>query len=179
MLLLALQAISVSLSFLVLFTSVCGTARLFDHNQSQQHHHHEPLPPPSYSIVLDAGSGGTRMFVYQLLEEGSELQVTALTRMSVDPGLSTFVSTPELAAGYLQPLFDHAIETISAEHHSDTPVFIKSTAGMRLVPEQAQQQVSKRFLYYSFTVLAVNTHYYSYSAHCAVQSCMLSWLSWR
>jgi GDA1/CD39 (nucleoside phosphatase) family len=147
---LSLQAISVSLSFLVLFTAVRGTARLFDHNQSQQHqhhqHHHEPLPPPSYSIVLDAGSGGTRMFVYQLLGEGSELQVTALTRMSVDPGLSTFVSTPELAAGYLQPLFDHAIAAISAEHHSDTPVFIKSTAGMRLVPEQAQQQVSKRFL---------------------------------
>jgi GDA1/CD39 (nucleoside phosphatase) family len=143
--LLSIQAISFGMSVLVLFSSVYGTSRLFEHNQSQQHqhhHHHEPLPPPSYSIVLDAGSGGTRMFVYQLSGEGSELQVTALTRMSVDPGLSTFVSTPELAAGYLQPLFDHAIAVISAEHHSDTPVFIKSTAGMRLVPEQAQQQVS-------------------------------------
>jgi hypothetical protein len=101
--------------------------------------HHDLLF--EYAIVVDAGSGGSRMFFYQMHGAGRNLTVSALTRFSVEPGLSAFVGRPEAAAGYLAPLFNHALAEIPPEQHEDTPVFIKSTAGMRLVPEHEQAQV--------------------------------------
>ncbi|KAG5180166.1 nucleoside phosphatase family-domain-containing protein [Tribonema minus] len=106
-------------------TVVATTSRLFD-----------------YAIVVDAGSGGSRLYVYHVHEdEALKLRVTATPGQSVTPGLSTFAGKPEDAAAYLSPLFQHAMAEVPPEQHSRTPVFIKGTAGMRLVEEPSQLQV--------------------------------------
>lgn len=96
----------------------------------------------NYVIVVDAGSGGSRLFVYELIRgEGDSLVVKAGPGKKAGPGLSTFSETPELASDALRPLFDYAAAVIPAEEHTHTPVFIKSTAGMRLLSLEAQQTV--------------------------------------
>ena len=62
----------------------------------------EERPPFDYAIVLDAGSSGTRMHVYQIPPSG---WVRTLARKEVEPGLSFFADEPHGVLRYLQPCF--------------------------------------------------------------------------
>ncbi|CAM9200016.1 unnamed protein product [Phaeothamnion confervicola] len=97
--------------------------------------------PFDYAIVVDAGSSGSRVYVYELRNEDGELRVVGRPGAKVLPGLSSYEAAPEGAGPYLMPLFDAAAAMIPAACHRTTPVFVKSTAGMRLVAEAAQQAV--------------------------------------
>ncbi|CAJ0954213.1 unnamed protein product, partial [Mesorhabditis belari] len=105
---------------------------------------------PSYGLILDAGSTGTRMFLYQWTSY-SDTQLIDI-RPALDhknepvvkkahPGLSTFADHPQDAAEYIKPLLDYAIEFVPEAKRPYTPVFIFATAGMRLVPEEQQRTI--------------------------------------
>lgn len=97
----------------------------------------------NYAIVIDAGSTGTRGFVFRYLHEflDGEKALESYQARKVKPGLSTFASNPEEAAEYLMPVLIDAASYIPEEYQSRAPLYIKGTAGMRLLTEEEQKGI--------------------------------------
>jgi Golgi nucleoside diphosphatase len=106
-----------------------------------------------YAVVIDAGSTGSRSFVFNISSSyiyenennDSEVgkkkrKVDVYTGEKVRPGLSTFADNPLDSIEYIIPLFVNAASIIPKQFHNSTQVFIKGTAGMRLL-EQHKQEV--------------------------------------
>uniref|UniRef100_A0A914XHY7 Ectonucleoside triphosphate diphosphohydrolase 7 n=2 Tax=Plectus sambesii TaxID=2011161 RepID=A0A914XHY7_9BILA len=123
------------------------------HATSSKYDHLESLEDLNidlnYGIVVDAGSTGSRLFLYcwpahtgnerDLIDIRPVLDQAKLPVVKkVSPGLSTFAEYPQNASEYIRPLLDYAAENVPKEKRAATQVFILATAGMRLVP-QAQQ----------------------------------------
>ncbi|XP_043553020.1 ectonucleoside triphosphate diphosphohydrolase 5 isoform X2 [Chiloscyllium plagiosum] len=93
-----------------------------------------------YGIMFDAGSTGTRIHIYSFIQKGLEPpQVDSEIFESVKPGLSAYVDDPEQGAETVRELLDVAKQTIPSTHWHTTPVVLKATAGLRLLPEQKAQ----------------------------------------
>ena len=102
------------------------------------------VPLPRYAVVVDAGSTGSRLLVYQITEA---LPMPVIRLMQVDgrplvrkvsPGLSSFASRlDELPDGF-GPLLDVALEHIPEEHIPQTPLMVLATGGLRLLSDQDQ-----------------------------------------
>uniref|UniRef100_A0A915PL34 Integrator complex subunit 14 C-terminal domain-containing protein n=1 Tax=Setaria digitata TaxID=48799 RepID=A0A915PL34_9BILA len=105
----------------------------------------------SYSIVIDAGSTGSRLFLYKYrsINDRELIDVKPVVdRLSlrpvvkkITPGLSSYRDKPEDATAYIKPLLDYAVEFIPLNEHSYTSLFIFATAGMRLLPREKQNEV--------------------------------------
>mmetsp|Transcript_34541 Transcript_34541/g.101506 ORF Transcript_34541/g.101506 Transcript_34541/m.101506 type:complete len:744 (-) Transcript_34541:68-2299(-) len=107
-----------------------------------------PPAPSPYVILCDAGSTGTRLYVYSLPpSSGQQPQSQQLPHHAVQiqegpkirPGLSS--QTPETAGTYLLPAFESALAMIPPEHHATTPVYVYATAGMRLLEADVQESI--------------------------------------
>ncbi|EXJ91915.1 apyrase [Capronia epimyces CBS 606.96] len=114
-----------------------------------------------YGVVLDAGSSGTRVYIYRWLPNSvarlDESVFHALPALEtedkwtkkVHPGVSTFGDIPEsVGPKHLQPLLEHALKFIPKDAVPDTPIFLLATAGMRLLPEQQQHDVLRNICSY-------------------------------
>lgn len=111
-------------------------------------------PPPlslHYAIVLDAGSSGTRAYLYSWPEHSGDahelLKISPLLEdgepmvKKVSPGLSSMGETPDMAFEYLRPLLSFASDNIPEDKHKETPLYILATAGMRLLEREKQEAV--------------------------------------
>ncbi|KAK6000927.1 hypothetical protein QM012_003010 [Aureobasidium pullulans] len=109
-----------------------------------------------YGVILDAGSSGTRVYIYRWLnaqrarKDASYLELNSLPQLETKkkwtlktkPGVSTFGDKPELVGpDHLKQLVDHALEYIPDDQVQDTPIFLLATAGMRLLPDIQRNQV--------------------------------------
>jgi apyrase len=97
----------------------------------------------SYAIVVDAGSSGSRLHLFQYQLEKNMPVITEIFSENTKPGLSAFVSTPENAGTSLKILFDDALIALQKNNidpHS-VPVSVLATAGMRLLPEHTQEVI--------------------------------------
>uniref|UniRef100_A0A8C5KFX3 nucleoside diphosphate phosphatase n=1 Tax=Jaculus jaculus TaxID=51337 RepID=A0A8C5KFX3_JACJA len=81
-----------------------------------------------YGIMFDAGSTGTRIHVYTFVQK-----MPGESRSSVSP-LATWQG-----AETVQRLLEVAKDSIPRSHWKKTPVVLKATAGLRLLPEQKAQ----------------------------------------
>jgi Golgi nucleoside diphosphatase len=123
----ALSSLSMSMSFsflfiLIIFLSI-GFSQVID----------------DYAIVIDAGSTGSRCFVFHVtIDEHSHRNVSSHPCGKVVPGLSSFASHPVDSSDYIAPLLSIAASRIPAAFHSRTTVHIKATAGMRVLSELRQ-----------------------------------------
>ncbi|KAL1953906.1 hypothetical protein VTO42DRAFT_2058 [Malbranchea cinnamomea] len=105
-----------------------------------------------YGVVLDAGSSGTRAYVYQWPDPATaridasdkrELLPIITTKpdwvKKIKPGVSTFAHTPErVGPDHLKPLLDHVLDVVPSAAVKDTPIFLLATAGMRLLSDLDQ-----------------------------------------
>lgn len=110
-----------------------------------------------FTVVLDCGSTGTRVNVYEWsrIIRNSRDQPTMLrslpdnsTRsprrrdacqyhcMQTEPGLDKFVHNFSGISAALEPLLLWAEHQIPPERHKETPVFLLATAGLRRLPSE-------------------------------------------
>lgn len=91
-------------------------------------------------MVLDAGSTGTRVHVFQYAADTSSSYATLNLpepKLKVQPGLSAYANDALGAAASLQPLLQFAAQHIPASQIPRTPVYLMATAGLRLLPTAA------------------------------------------
>ncbi|PSK59446.1 Golgi apyrase [Elsinoe australis] len=109
-----------------------------------------------YGVILDAGSSGTRAYVYRWLkpekakekaDKGDlgklpELHTKKKWTKKIHPGVSTFGEKPEMVGNdHLKELVEHALKVVPHDEVEDTPIFMLATAGMRLLPDQQRKDV--------------------------------------
>ena len=90
-----------------------------------------------YGIQMDAGSTGTRLYVYKWKARIFDTLPPSLTQVYNPKSWSNHIK-PGISAGTsIQPLLDFAIEKLKSEGVTDlsgVPVFLGATAGMRMLP---------------------------------------------
>ncbi|KAE9556563.1 hypothetical protein FO519_000257 [Halicephalobus sp. NKZ332] len=113
---------------------------------------HSEVDEYGYGIIIDAGSTGSRLFLYRwksvsakelvriepVLDEYHEPIVK-----KVSPGLSSFGTKPADAPIYIMPLIDYAYQYIPTSYRDSASFYLFATAGMRLLPTEQQDAVMK------------------------------------
>jgi guanosine-diphosphatase len=95
-------------------------------------------PLVQYTLMIDAGSTGSRIHVYKFNNCGPtpelESEVFKMTEKKPEgSGLSSYKTDAEGAAKSLDVLMDVAMQTVPDEYKSCSPVAVKATAGLRLL----------------------------------------------
>ncbi|KAF4971944.1 hypothetical protein FZEAL_9714 [Fusarium zealandicum] len=104
-----------------------------------------------YGVILDAGSSGTRVYVYKWKNHAAaskgasaaELKVLPKIKLKenkkIHPGVSTFAEkAAQIGPDHLQGLIDIALDEVPHDKVSETPIYLMATAGMRLLPKHQQ-----------------------------------------
>nr|XP_006638905.1 PREDICTED: ectonucleoside triphosphate diphosphohydrolase 6 [Lepisosteus oculatus]XP_015218261.1 PREDICTED: ectonucleoside triphosphate diphosphohydrolase 6 [Lepisosteus oculatus] len=98
-----------------------------------------------YGIMFDAGSTGTRIHVFQFVQEVNEAPKLAHeTFRAIKPGLSAYADDPDKCTAGLQELLEVAKSSVPCVLWKSTPLALKATAGLRLLPgEKATNLLDK------------------------------------
>ncbi|KAM8834291.1 ectonucleoside triphosphate diphosphohydrolase 5 [Synchiropus picturatus] len=113
-------------------------------DQAPEVHHPAPEEPSPvvpnrvfYGIMFDAGSSGTRIHIYKFIQKDPvELPVLDHEMYhAVKPGLSEYRDNPEEGGNTIRQLLKIAKKTVPEEEWKRTPVVLKATAGLRMLPE--------------------------------------------
>ncbi|GEQ69855.1 hypothetical protein JCM33374_g3530 [Metschnikowia sp. JCM 33374] len=109
-----------------------------------------------YGIVIDSGSSGSRIQIYRWddvaqARESASAEVLggppSITQQDgwskkISPGISSFAGKHKgVWKAHYKQLFQFAEKIIPADKIPETPVYILSTAGMRLIPEEQRQAI--------------------------------------
>ncbi|CAL3962624.1 hypothetical protein PZA11_000269 [Diplocarpon coronariae] len=105
-----------------------------------------------WGVILDAGSSGTRVYVYRWLNaarakhDAKPKDLLSLPKLQmksekkIQPGVSTFGDRPDdVGPEHLKELLDHALNIIPEHQVKDTPIFLMATAGVRLLQPMQQK----------------------------------------
>lgn len=101
-----------------------------------------------YSLIVDAGSSGSRAHVFaytQVSPESPLPQITEVFSKSTKPGLSAYAPAGMGAGASLKPILDAALVDLNNQgiDPSQVSVQILATAGMRLLPIDQQKAIYK------------------------------------
>lgn len=112
------------------------------------------MTPEKWGVVIDAGSSGTRLRLFHWRDWSSDSlpQIREEQPPNFDdaellrqrPGLSSFVSHPELAEQQVLSIVTQARRWVPADQQPSTPLYLKATAGLRLVPLAQSEEVLER-----------------------------------
>lgn len=95
--------------------------------------------------MIDAGSTGTRLhlfeFSHDIRREHSPFQLERETFKEMKPGLSSYAEAPELAAESVRELLDLARRVVPQRQWGSTPITLKATAGLRLLPDHKADEI--------------------------------------
>ncbi|KAK0409796.1 hypothetical protein QR680_004764 [Steinernema hermaphroditum] len=98
-----------------------------------------------FACVIDAGSTGTRLHLYEfshdINNDSGPFRVEKETFKEVKPGLSSFAKEPQKAAESVGVLLDAARATIPKSLWIHTPITLKATAGLRLLPDDEADEI--------------------------------------
>lgn len=90
-----------------------------------------------YAVVFDAGSTGSRVHVYEFQFCGEKLlHLVDEVFEQTKPGLSAFPEDPDEAVQSLVPLLRQAWRRVPRDLRRCTPIVLKATAGLRLLPSE-------------------------------------------
>ncbi|MCK4608937.1 MAG: hypothetical protein KAT71_05615, partial [Gammaproteobacteria bacterium] len=97
-----------------------------------------------YSAIVDAGSSGSRIYLYQyeksVANDINQLQLIASKKVS--PGISAYAAHPAEITSYILPLLQFAQQHFNPLVKEDQVTFsLMATAGMRLVSPEQQEQI--------------------------------------
>ncbi|XP_075676516.1 ectonucleoside triphosphate diphosphohydrolase 7-like [Dermatophagoides pteronyssinus] len=119
-----------------------------------------------YAVMIDAGSSGSRVYIYVWPPHSGDMRQLLKIRMlrdqlgndvyhTITPGLSSCSSNVSSSSIYMEPLLEFASKHIPKIKHKETPLYIMATAGMRLLDLQTQnailenlrQEIPKKFAF--------------------------------
>uniref|UniRef100_A0A671UC00 nucleoside diphosphate phosphatase n=1 Tax=Sparus aurata TaxID=8175 RepID=A0A671UC00_SPAAU len=95
-----------------------------------------------YGVMFDAGSTGSRIHIYKFIQK-DPVELPVLDNElyhAVKPGLSAYKDNPEEVCAQLLKI---AKKTVPEEEWHRTPVVLKATAGLRLLPEDKAHALLK------------------------------------
>jgi Golgi nucleoside diphosphatase len=99
----------------------------------------------SYLAMIDAGSSGCRAHIYRYGKLGSldgPLYVLPQHKSKkITPGLSSFANNPQDAGLSLAGLIDFMKEQVPEADWSVTPIWLKATAGLRILPSSQSEAI--------------------------------------
>lgn len=98
----------------------------------------EPAVACNYLVLVDAGSAGSRSYVYQITpaEAGGLPKVAQLAVAKVEPGLPSFKADPKAAGQSVTDLLKKeggALATVPEACRAKTPTAVMATGGMRVL----------------------------------------------
>ncbi|HSW71261.1 MAG TPA: hypothetical protein VLH77_04705, partial [Gammaproteobacteria bacterium] len=110
--------------------------------------HAKPIQNPAYTMIIDAGSTGSRIHLFEYYMQFNIPVIHELFSESSKPGLASYENMPEAAGSSLKKLIEDAL--LEAQKKQLDPAKIRinlyGTAGMRLIAPEKQaaiyQQVS-------------------------------------
>lgn len=95
-----------------------------------------------YCIVFDAGSTGTRIHIFHFKKtEGGNLQLIKDIFKKTKPGLSSYADNPDKGVASVKGLLTLAKEYIPEEKWYKTPLVLRATAGLRLLPGKKAEHI--------------------------------------
>ncbi|XP_029927127.1 ectonucleoside triphosphate diphosphohydrolase 6 isoform X2 [Myripristis murdjan] len=98
-----------------------------------------------YGIMFDAGSTGTRIHVFQFqLEQNEAPKLAHETFKAIKPGLSAYADDPDKCTAGILELLAVARDSVPLHLWSSTPLVLRATAGLRLLPGQKATQLLDR-----------------------------------
>ncbi|TNN56900.1 Ectonucleoside triphosphate diphosphohydrolase 5 [Liparis tanakae] len=103
-----------------------------------------------YGIMFDAGSTGSRIHIYKFIQK-DPVELPVLDNElyhAVKPGLSAYKDNPEEGGDTIRQLLKIAKKTVPEEHWERTPVVLKATAGLRLLPEDKASALLKETVWH-------------------------------
>lgn len=106
---------------------------------------HERSTCRFFAIMLDAGSTGTRVHIFEFSHDiknfAAPFKLEQEVYSQVTPGLSSYMSNPEKAAESILPLIKKAKATVPKSQWKHTPISLKATAGLRLLSEKQAEKI--------------------------------------
>ncbi|XP_069424248.1 protein CC2D2B isoform X3 [Ovis canadensis] len=99
-----------------------------------------------FGIVLDAGSSHTSLYIYRwpAEKENDTGVVTQIEECKLKgPGISSFAKKLNEINVYLTACMERARKVIPSIQHTETPVYLGATAGMRLLRMENKQMADK------------------------------------
>eukprot|EP00069_Balaena_mysticetus_P018984 bmy_11847T0 len=125
------------------FSSVIAVVALLALGLTQN----KPLPENvKFGIVLDAGSSHTNLYIYKwpAEKENDTGVVTQIEECKVKgPGISEFAQKLNEIDIYLTACMERARKVIPTSQHTETPVYLGATAGMRLLRMENERLADK------------------------------------
>lgn len=106
-------------------------------------HKGNPRPLVQYALMIDAGSTGSRIHVYRFNYCSASPELEDEYFEMLKGGLSNYGTDPAAAADSLRPLLNSALARIPHALRKCTPVAVKATAGLRLLPGKQAEDVIK------------------------------------
>jgi len=96
----------------------------------------DSVPSEDYfCIVFDAGSTGTRIHIFHFKkEQGGSLKLVKDIFKKVKPGLSSYADNPDKGVESVKGLLNVAKEYVPHDKWYKTPLVLRATAGLRLLP---------------------------------------------
>ena len=88
----------------------------------------------TYSVIIDAGSRGTRIYVYKFSNEKENwrINVSNVSSVSLDIPLTNFLDKPaDVTTNLIDRLLNYAERTVPEEYRNATKIYLKSTGGIR------------------------------------------------
>ncbi|XP_063730817.1 ectonucleoside triphosphate diphosphohydrolase 6 isoform X2 [Eleginops maclovinus] len=88
-----------------------------------------------YGIMFDAGSTGTRVHIFKFqVQTNAAPSLFQETFRAIEPGLSAYADAPDQCAAGILQLLEVAKTSVPPSAWSRTPVVLRATAGLRLLP---------------------------------------------
>lgn len=99
----------------------------------------------SYGLMIDSGSEGSRIYLFRWIPTcAREIVIPeAFGNMNTVPGIASFALAPAAAGGSLKPLVEYAKQFLRAQQAGwhRMPLYLRATAGMRLLSENEREDV--------------------------------------
>lgn len=99
-----------------------------------------------YQVVIDAGSTGSRIhvFTFRRTSAGEGLILENTDFDEIEPGLSYYLNKPEEGVYSVKGLLQQALKFVPKSEWHSTPVSLRATAGLRLLPDLVAGNIMKQ-----------------------------------